>query len=149
METFMGLPIWQCWIILGLILLILELFISGFLVACFGISAILTALSVAFGAGFSTQLIVFGLVNILCLYLLRPILQKRFMGEEVKSCVDALIGKEIKLQERLDSTKDYGEQQINGDVWRIKAKDDTTIEAGARVRIIELEGLILIVEPCL
>ncbi len=144
----MGLPVWQCWIILGLILLILELFISGFLVACFGISAILTAVTVAFGASTPVQLIVFGILNIVTLFLLRPILQKRFMGEEVKSCVDALIGKEIKLQEKLEPTKDYGEQQINGDVWRIKAQDDAVIEAGTRVRIVELEGLTLIVEPC-
>ncbi len=144
----MGLPLWQCWIILGLLLLILELFISGFLVACFGISAMLTALSIAFGATFSMQLIVFGLMNLVCLYLLRPILQERFMGQEVKSCVDALIGKEIKLQETLEPTKNYGEQKINGDVWRVKAKNDATIELGTRVRIVELEGLVLIVEPC-
>ncbi len=146
MEMFMGLPLWQCWIILGLILLILELFISGFLVACFGISAILTALTVAFGASFSVQLIIFGLLNIACLYLLRPILQERFMGQEVKSCVEALVGKEIKLQETLEANKNYGEQKINGDVWRIRAKDEGTITAGTRVRIIELDGLTLIVE---
>ncbi len=144
----MGLPLWQCWIVLGLILLILELFISGFLVACFGISAMLTALSVAFGATFSMQLIVFGLMNLVCLYLLRPVLQERFMGQEVKSCVDALIGKEIKLQDTLEPKKNYGEQQINGDVWRVKAKNDATIELGTRVRIVELEGLVLVVEPC-
>ncbi len=144
---FMGLPIWQCWIILGLVLLILELFISGFLVACFGISAILTALTVAFGASFSIQLIVFGLLNIATLYLLRPILQEQFMGVEIKSCVDALIGKEIKLQEKLDPSQNYGEQQINGDIWRIRANDDETIEAGTKVRIIGLDGLVLIVEP--
>ncbi len=148
MEVFMGLPIWQCWIILGLSLLILELFISGFLVACFGISALLTAVTVAFGASFTVQLIVFGVLNIIFLYLLRPVLQKHFMGKEVKSCVDALIGKEIKLQEDLLPNKDFAEQKINGDVWRVRAKDEMTIEAGTRVRIIELDGLTLIVEPC-
>ncbi len=146
MDIFMGLPIWQWWVILGLTLLILELFISGFLVACFGISAMLTALSVAFGLSFTGQLIVFGVLNIICLYLLRPVLQKHFMGDEVKSCVDALIGKEIRLQEDFSQSKEYCEQKINGDIWRVRSKSSQDISSGTTVRIVERDGLTLIVE---
>ncbi len=147
MDVLMGLPIWQWWVILGLVLLILELFISGFLVACFGISAMLTTVVAGFGASFTIQLIVFGVLNILCLYLLRPVLQKHFMGKEVKSCVDALIGKEIKLQEAYSSDKDFCEQKISGDIWRVRTKTGEALPAGTAVRIVERDGLTLVVEP--
>ncbi len=147
MDVIMGLPIWQCWIILGLVLLILELFISGFLVACFGISAMLTTVVAGLGGSFTLQLIVFGVLNILCLYLLRPVLQKHFMGEEVKSCVDALIGKELKLQEAFSGDKEFCEQKINGDIWRMRTKSGEDLPAGTSVRVVERDGLTLVVEP--
>ncbi len=146
MDVLMGLPIWQWWVILGLALLILELFVSGFLLACFGISAMLTTVVAGLGADFTIQLIVFGVLNILCLYLLRPVLLKYFFKKEVKSCVDALIGKEIKLQEAFTSDKDFCEQKINGDIWRVRTKLGEPLTAGTAVRIVERDGLTLIVE---
>ncbi len=146
MDLFMSLPIWQWWIILGLILLILEIFISGFLVACFGISALLTAITLTFDASLSVQLITFGLLNIATLYLLRPFLQKQFAGKEVKSGVDALIGRELRLEEDYTPSMEYSLQKIQGDVWRVRSKTNEAITAGTQVRVVAREGLTLIIE---
>ncbi len=146
METFMSLPLWQCWIILGLILLILELFISGFMIACFGLSALCTAIVVIFGADISIQLLTFGVLNIVFLWLLRPMVNKHLQKKEVKSCVDALIDKEIVLDQSLDVSKAYCEQKISGDVWRIRSNQGNSIEAGSLVKVVKRDGLVLYVE---
>ncbi len=147
METILGLPVWALWMIAGLILLIMELISTGFLMVCFGASALVTSILVyIFDFSLSAQLISFGIFSVLALLLLRPLMIKWLHREPVKSCIDALVGRELVMEQDFDTNVRYVEQKIAGDVWRVRSANGEAIVKGSKVKIVAREGLVLLLE---
>lgn len=77
MDTFF---IWYVWLAVALIALILEVFTTGFIVACFSVGAVAAALTDVFGGGMNAQLIVFALVTVGVFAFIRPFAVKYRSG---------------------------------------------------------------------
>lgn len=140
--------IYQIWLIIAIALTILEVATAGFGVICFAIGAALSALVAGVGGNFTLQIIVFAAVSLLTFIFLRPMvlrfLDKR--SKDVKTNVDALVGRKGIVSERIDAAQHLGRVAIDGDDWRAVSNDGSVIEKGTSVEIIKNESIILTVK---
>lgn len=141
---------WQLWSILAVLLLVAEMFNGGFWLLCVAIGCAAAGLAglVSF-VGVITQSIIFAGTSLLSLVALRPALTRRFLhagGRELRSGVDALLGKTGYVTERIESATRLGRITVEGEDWRGASLDDSVLEPGTRVMVIQVDGTTLIVE---
>ena len=133
------------WVIIGVVLLILEIFTTSFYAIFFGIGALVTALFVYLGLAeeVPTQVIIFALSSIVSLLFFRKRILELFTknGSEFKEIIDeyAKVSKEIPLN---------GEGKVfyRGSDWIAYRADGKSIQEGTKVLIKKIDGIKLIVE---
>ena len=136
------------WFVLGLILLLAELALPGFIVIFFGVGAWLTALAyLLFDLSFNAQLVVFIGASIFSLVMLRRLFlykwsYPRYSRNELS---EEFIGKNCIVTESIIPGPLGGKVAFRGTTWTAKA--NTPIAAGETVRIRSKESIILFVEP--
>jgi membrane protein implicated in regulation of membrane protease activity len=142
---------WQIWTASALALLIFEVFMPGFVLACLGIGAFGGALGAYLGIVFEWQLVCAGITSLIAFVFLRPAMLKMgFSGEETLSGADALIGKEVIVTQEFDPQTGMGRCKIDGDDWRAKVSDEipaTSMDLGNVLVIESVESNTLIVRP--
>tara|TARA_B110000285_G_scaffold156969_1_gene175130 strand:+ start:25 stop:477 length:453 start_codon:yes stop_codon:yes gene_type:complete len=141
---------WQLWIAAALILLICEVFVPGFVLACLGVGALGGALAALLGASFAMQLTATAIASLIAFIFLRPLaLRFGFSGPETATGVEALIDKKARVSSAFDLQTGLGRCKIDGDDWRSeldnKASDYPPV--GTMVRIVRVESNTLIVQP--
>ena len=142
---------WQIWTASALALLIFEVFMPGFVLACLGIGAFGGALGAYLGIVFEWQLVCAGITSLIAFVFLRPAMLKMgFSGEETLSGADALIGKEVIVTQEFDPQSGMGRCKIDGDDWRAKVSDEipaASMVLGNVLVIESVESNTLIVRP--
>lgn len=112
---------WQLWVAIGLALMVLEVFVPGFVLACLGLGSFGGSLAAFANLSFEWQLVISALTSLIAFIFLRPVaLKMGFSGEEKVSGVDALIGKECTVTQAFDVETGLGRCKIDGDDWRAK-----------------------------
>ena len=93
------------------------------------------------------QIAVFVGVSLVLLAITRP-LASRFINKNiVKTNTDEIIGKRVKVLEKVDNINGTGLTKYNGVEWTVRSSDDNvTIREGEMVTVIEVSGVKLIVE---
>ena len=110
---------WQIWIAVGLGLLVLEVFVPGFVLACLGLGSVGGAIAAYLEASFEIQLVVTALTALVAFVFLRPFaLKMGFSGNERLSGVDALLGRECVVTKAFDEASGLGRCKVDGDDWR-------------------------------
>lgn len=139
---------YQIWLIAAAILVIVEICTVSFGTICFAIGAGLAGLSAYLGLGCTWQLVVFGLVSFLTFAFLRPFAIKFLerKSSDIKTNVDALVGREAVVTETIDSVRHTGRVKVDGDDWKAVCRGDAVIEEGKTVTIIARDSLIVTVE---
>lgn len=140
---------WHIWIIIGLVFFIIEMFTSGFAVACFSFGAVGAAIVDICGGGVKLQLIIFAVVTFLAFLLVRPVILKVFFKndkDKIKTGVDALIGRQAKVSETINDEAGTGRVAVDGDDWKAVSEDGSTIEKGTKVQILAVNSVILTVK---
>ena len=140
---------WQLWIAAALVLLICEVFVPGFVLACLGVGACGGALAASLGAGFAMQLTVTAVTSLIAFVFLRPLaLRFGFSGSETATGVEALIDKKARVTKAFDPQTGLGRCKIDGDDWRseLEPHGGTSPLVGDMVRIIRVESNTLIVQ---
>lgn len=133
------------WIIAGLILLALELFVPGGYLLWLGIAGLITGLVVLFEPiAWPLQWLMFGVLALIAITLWtrwsrsrtgqsdRPYLNRR---------ADSFVGHEAVLEQPIAGG--FGRLTLGDTIWRISGPD---MPAGQRIRIIGSEGAVLLVE---
>ena len=140
--------VYQIWLVVAIVLVILEIMTAGFGVICFAIGAVFSALVAGLGGSITWQIVVFAVVSLLTFVFLRPVvirfLDKR--SKDVKTNADAVIGRKGVVSERIDSAQHTGRVAIDGDDWKAISEDGSVIEKGAEVKIVKLDSIILTVK---
>lgn len=138
------------WFIVGLILLLTELFAPTLILLFFGFGSwIVTALYLMFGIGLSIQLAVFAVSSILLLLLLRRRLKPVFLGyvssrQNPAQDIEDVLGKQAVVVVRIEPDKP-GKVEFNGVLWDAVA--ETPLAPEVRVKIMGRDGLKLKVSP--
>jgi len=148
MIEFFSSNLWLIWVIISIVCLILELSSGDFFILCFAIGAAVTAILAGCGAGLTVQIISFAVVSALSLLLVRPALIKKLHkpDRERLSNAEAMIGKQGKVSEGIKAGG-FGRVAIDGDDWKAKSADGNAIDKGTQVRVVEMESIIITVEP--
>ena len=136
------------WVIVFLVLMVLELISMGLTTIWFAGGAVVALVLSAFDAPIVAQVIVFLVVSTLLLYFTRPIAQKYFNKNRVNTNVESMPGQIGIVTVDIDNIAATGTVSLNGMDWTARSKEpEGTIAKGTKVRVLEVQGVKLIVEP--
>lgn len=136
--------IWILWLILGVALIVAEIFTLGFVLLWFGIGAIAAAFVGIAGGGFLLQFLVFAVVSIGLTAMSRTIFSTYFShgdGQRMKSGVDALPGKIGTVTAASKGALQEGAVKVFGSTWTAFPVDgETVLTEGEKVEVVEVRG---------
>ena len=138
---------WQLWLLVCLLCLILELTSGDFFIMCFSLGALAALVATPF-TGFVGQLVVWMLGTVLCLLFVRPAMLKYFHKKDSDrpSNADALMGRTGTVIQTIVAG-DHGRVKIDGDDWKAVSAATTDIPVGTKVKVVGRDSIILTVTP--
>lgn len=141
--------IWQIWVIAALVFFIVEIFTSGFAIACLSLGCLFSAVGAALKLSLAWQLGLFALGAFLAFIFVRPfvikLMNKKTSTNKVTTNMDNIIGKKAIVTEKIES-EGYGRVKIDGDDWKAKLEDEGEAEIGEKVTVVSYESIILTVK---
>jgi membrane protein implicated in regulation of membrane protease activity len=138
--------LWIAWVILGLILLVAEVFTSGFVLLWFGIGALAAAFTGIVGIdNLAIQFLVFAVVSIGLTAASRTIFVNYFSkektGDSLRTGMDSLPGKIGTVVSSSRGAMNEGAVKVFGSTWTAyPAEGEEPLEAGERVCVEKMEG---------
>ncbi len=133
------------WLIIAVILLIIEAITVGLVTIWFAGGALVTIFIAFLTDSFIIQFISFVLISTLLLVFTRPLLNKYFEKDKIKTNVDSLIGEQgiiISASNKLDSAQ----AKIKSQIWTVIEKNGKKLEKDTKINVLSIEGVKLIVE---
>ena len=119
------------WLIAMVLFGVLEAVTVGLTSIWFAVGALAALIAASLGAFALVQVIVFLVVSFVTLLLVRPL----------------AIGREAVVTQAIDNLKGEGQVNVSGAVWTARSQEEAPIPAGARVRVLRIEGVKVIVSP--
>ncbi len=142
----MGAMFWF-WAVACLVLLILEA-ATAMLVSIWFVGGAAAALIVYLcGGALWLQIVLFFAVSGALLLLLRPLIRRQCNPDKLKTNVDALIGKQAIVIEKIDNLEGQGRIKVDSADWTARSDDGSVIDAGCLVEIHRIEGVRAYVAP--
>ncbi|MGC2235500.1 MAG: NfeD family protein [Pyrinomonadaceae bacterium] len=135
---------WILWIVLGVALIIAEIFTFGFVLFWFGIGALAAALAAKLGFGFGLQFLIFAAVSIVLTAMSRTLFAKYFrQGDEysVKTGVDSLPGQVGTVTISSKGTLNEGAVKVFGSTWTAyPVEGEAPLFEGEKVEVVQVKG---------
>ena len=142
---------WIFWLVLGVALIIAEVFTLGFVLFWFGIGAIAAALVGMLGGGFLLQFFVFAIVSIALTALSRTIFSKYLAHRDedaLKMGVDSLPGQIGTVTMASRGALKEGAVKVYGSIWTAFPIDgETALTEGEKVEVVSVKGSSIYVRP--
>lgn len=142
---------WILWLLLGVILIIAEVFTLGFVLFWFGIGALAAAFAGFLGLGFGIQFLVFAAVSIALTAMSRTIFSKYLPhtdGHELKSGMDSLPGQIGTVTIASKGALQEGAVKVYGSTWTaFPVDDETRLIEGEKVEVVSVRGSSIYVRP--
>lgn len=133
------------WVIAGLVLLALELVLSGGFLLWMGIAGIVTGLlTLLQPISWPLQWLIFGGLSLVAILLWMRLVRSRPVQNDrpfLNQRADRFIGQEAVLEQPIEGG--FGRLALGDTVWRVSGPD---LPAGRRVRIVDHDGALLKVE---
>jgi membrane protein implicated in regulation of membrane protease activity len=146
MEQFTSL----LWIVLGVILIIAEIFTLGFVLFWFGVGAIAAALTGWLGFGFGWQFLVFAIVSIVLTAMSRVILTNYFSpstDNSIKMGMDSLPGQIGTVTIASKGALREAAVKVYGSTWTAFPIDNEMfLVEGEKVEVVRVQGSSLYVQ---
>lgn len=143
------LPLWQCFIAFGLLLVVLEIFVSGFIILPVGLGFILAGFFSPLFDSWTGQLISLAANIIVIVLLFELIIKPKLQTKKVATNADSMLGKEVTVTEAIDPRTEQGYVKLYGDQWKALSVDQTRLEVGQKARIEKVDGNKVIVKAIL
>lgn len=135
------------WLVAFVLFTLVEAASVGLTSIWFAVGSLAALISVGFGASVSTQAVICLAVAGSSMLLLRPIAKNYLKLGEEPTNADRIIGKVVLVTQTIDNITNVGEVQVNGQLWGAMSVDDVVIPSQQKVKVIEIRGVRLIVEP--
>jgi len=142
MESYL----WIVWAILGAVLVIAEIFTTGFVLLWFGIGAFAAGLAGLLGVNsIIAQFLIFAIVSIALTAASRTIFVNYFSreksGGDLKSGAESLPGKIGTVVSSSRGAMHEGAVKVFGSTWTAyPAEGEEPLEAGDRVEVVRIQG---------
>lgn len=135
------------WLIGLAVLLVIEILTLGLTTIWFAGGALVAFIATLIGAPLWLQLLLFVTVSFVLLIFTRPVAMKKLNKNRVKTNYEGLIGKVVKVTEKVDNENLTGVAVVNGQEWSARSSEDgVTFLPGTKVQIVNIEGVRLIVK---
>lgn len=131
------------WLVLGVGLIIAEIFTLGFVLFWFGIGAIAASIAGFLGAGIGVQFLIFAVVSIALTAMSRTIFQRYLPtneGDGIRTGVDSLPGKVGTVTGASRGALNEGAVKVFGSTWTAYPVDDVALTEGEKVEVVEVKG---------
>ena len=136
---------WILWTVLGLLLIIAEVFSTGFVLLWFGVGALAAALASVLGLGYPFQFLVFFVVSVALTAASRTIFAEHFVRRRheggLKTGVESLPGKVGTVVTSSRGALNEGAVKVFGSTWTAyPSPGEEPLEAGDRVVVDSIQG---------
>jgi membrane protein implicated in regulation of membrane protease activity len=135
---------WILWVVLGVILVVAEIFTMGFFLLWFGVGAFAAALVGIAGGGLLLQFLAFAGVSIALTAMSRTILSKYFAqdeGSRHKSGAESLPGQIGTVTISSKGSLNEGAVKAYGSTWTaFPAEGEDLLVEGEKVEVVEVRG---------
>lgn len=140
---------WQwIWVVAAVILAIGELLTAGFFLLPFAVGAAAAAILAFAGASPVWQLLAFTIISVGFLVLLQRYARRREDDDTpARAGADRYHGRTAVVVEPIYRLTGAGQVRMETEDWRATTNSDDEIPAGVEVRVIEVRGTRLVVEP--
>lgn len=135
------------WLVLLIVLLIIEIITVG-LTSIWAAGGALVALILnIINVPFVGQVIAFFAVTFVLLFFTRPFAVKFINTQREKTNYEGIIGKTIRIAEKVDNMSQTGMAVVNGQEWTVRAeKDEDILDVGTIAKVVNISGVKLIVK---
>lgn len=142
---------WIFWLVLGVALIIAEVFTLGFVLFWFGIGALAAALAGFLGGGLLIQFLVFAVLSVGLTVMSRTIFGKYLPsheGDAMKMGVDSLPGQIGTVTISSQGALKEGAVKVYGSTWTAFPIDgETDLNEGEKVEVVSVRGSSIYVRP--
>ncbi|MBQ6814845.1 MAG: NfeD family protein [Lachnospiraceae bacterium] len=135
------------WLVLTILCVVVEIatvglvsiwFAGGALIACFLAIAEIHVI---------IQWSVFLLVSLALVIFTRPLAERSLNKNRTKTNYEGIIGKVVRVTERIDNINETGTALVNGQEWTARAESDNIVfEQGEVAQVVNITGVKLIVK---
>ncbi|HQX54670.1 MAG TPA: NfeD family protein [Pyrinomonadaceae bacterium] len=136
--------IWILWLILGVILVVAEVFTLGFVLLWFGVGALAAALLGYLGFGLGSQFAAFAVVSVALTAMSRTIFANYFThgdGNRLKMGVDSMPGQIGTVTTASSGSMLEAAVKVFGSTWTAFPVDgESVLVQGEKVEIVEVKG---------
>ena len=135
------------WMAVTVLLSVIEAVTANLVTVWFAVGAFGAVIAAAAGASTPIQVAVFVLLSAVSLALTRPIMKKVTKKTGEATNADKAIGEICVVLEDIDNDLNTGAVSCLGKVWTARTVDGTVVKKNEKVRVTEIKGVKLIVEP--
>ncbi len=133
------------WVIAIIVFLLLEAATFQYICIWFAGGSLGALVAYALGATLNVQIIVFFVVSAILLILTRPLVKKLMNGRKEKTNIDNIPGKIAKVTQTIDNIGAKGKVMLGAMEWSAVSNDESIIEEGKIVEVLEVKGVKLVV----
>lgn len=133
------------WLILLVVFIAAEAATVQLVSVWFAVGALAAMVVSLLGGELWLQVVVFFILSIALLALLWPVAKKRLKPKVVATNADALVGRLCTVTEEIDPIEG-GRVRLGDVTWSARSENGDRISAGARVRVLNIQGAKVFVE---
>ena len=140
-------PMATLWLVLLILFLVAEGATAAVTTIWFAVGALAAMIVAQTGGPVGFQIAVFMVVSVASLMALRPLLKKYITPKKVRTNIDALIGQQGIVLQRIDNLAGTGRVKLGGMEWSARSANGEIIEADAVIQVEKIEGVKVFVTP--
>ena len=139
---------WQTWLIIAGVCLVVEIMTVGFLIFWLAIGALIAMVVSFFIDNIIIQTAVFVISSAILIFATKPFVKKFANNQNaIKTNVYSSIGKIGIVTKDINSINSSGQIKVEGETWSAVGLDNTSIPEGTEVEIKEIKGVKAVVAP--
>ena len=134
-------PMSTVWLALMIVFLIGEGATAAVTTIWFAAGALAAMIASFLGAQVWLQCVIFGVVSVVLLLALRPFIKKYITPKQTPTNIDAVIGKEGLVTQRIDNIAGTGKVKLGGMEWSARSTSSEPVEEGTLIKVDRIEGV--------
>lgn len=138
---------WQIWLIVAGVFLIIEIFTIGFFVFWLSIGSLLAMLVSFVTSNLVIQCAVFIVSSTILIFATKPLVNRFQKKDTIPTNVYSLVGKRGVVIEDINWATGQGQIKASGEIWSAKTNDHVNIPKGSEVEIVSIDGVKAFVKP--
>lgn len=139
---------WQFWLILSGIFLLIEIFNVSFLIFWFSLGALVAMVASFVIHSVIIQATIFLVISTILLFVTKPFVNKILPKDSfIKTNSNSIEGKIGKVIVDIEPVEGKGQVKISGETWSAKSADSTYISKDTEIVVEKIEGVKAIVKP--